>query len=214
MTTEEKAKAYDEALERARKIHDEIVNNEVIGFPGQITDIFPEFRESEDEKRMRAIAVLEQQLHFWNYEGPIDKIPPATKRKDLIEAIDVALSYLEKQKEQKPWKVGANAYFTPEQKPAEWSEEDDKMLQRIIRHTESEYQDWCNDKYGNSEIVSDGKRSCLERLDWLENRLKSLRPQSHWKPSEEQMDALKRYSPVHHPDVHLVSLYDDLKKLM
>ena len=65
------------------------------------------------------------------------------------------------------------------QKSAEWSEEDDKMLQRIIRHTESEYQDWCNDKYGNSEIVSDGKRSCLERLDWLEKRLKSLRPQPH-----------------------------------
>lgn len=77
------------------------------------------------------------------------------------------------------------------QKPAEWSEEDDKMLQRIIRHTESEYQDWCNDKYGNSETVSDGKRSCLERLDWLENRLKSLRPQSHWKPSEEQMEAME-----------------------
>ena len=76
-------------------------------------------------------------------------------------------------------------------KSAEWSEEDEKMLQRIIRHTESEYQDWCNDKYGNSEIVSDGKRSCLERLDWLENRLKSLRPQSHWKPSEEQMEAME-----------------------
>lgn len=64
----------------------------------------------------------------------------------------------------------------------EWSEEDEKMLQRIIRYTESEYQDWCNDKYGNSEIVSDGKQSCLERLDWLKNRLKSLRlqPKQEW----------------------------------
>jgi hypothetical protein len=73
--------------------------------------------------------------------------------------------------------------------PIEWSEEDEKMLQRIIRYTESEYQDWCNDKYGNSEIVSDGKRSCLERLDWLENRLKSLRPQpkQEWSEEDEKM---------------------------
>lgn len=42
-------KLYNEALERARKIHSEIVNNEIIGFPGQIEGIFPELRESEDE---------------------------------------------------------------------------------------------------------------------------------------------------------------------
>ena len=51
-------KAYKEALERARKIHDEIVNNEVIGFPGQITDIFPELAESEDEKIRKKIEQL------------------------------------------------------------------------------------------------------------------------------------------------------------
>ena len=48
-------KKYNEALERARKIHDEIVNNEVLGFPGQITDIFPELRESEDERTLKGL---------------------------------------------------------------------------------------------------------------------------------------------------------------
>ena len=98
-------------------------------------------------------------------------------------------------------------------KPAEWSEEDEKMRQRIIRHIESEYQDWCKDKYGNSEIISDGKESCRERIAWL----KSLRPQPHWKPSEEQMEALKAVidSPTQYQCIEnkLKTLYDELKKL-
>ena len=47
MSIEEKAKAYDEALKRARKIHDEILNNELLGFPDQIREIFPELRKEE-----------------------------------------------------------------------------------------------------------------------------------------------------------------------
>lgn len=35
--------------------------------------------------------------------------------------LDYVRKHDEKQKEQKPWKVGANAYFTPEQKPADLS---------------------------------------------------------------------------------------------
>lgn len=88
MTQEEKAKAYDEALERARKIHDEIVNNEVIGFPGQITDIFPELRESEDERiRKELIKEFEAKLHKcfeWKEGIPNRRV----------------LDWLEKQKEQ------------------------------------------------------------------------------------------------------------------
>lgn len=43
-------KKYNEALERARKIYSMIVNNEIIGFPEQIIEIFPVLRESEDER--------------------------------------------------------------------------------------------------------------------------------------------------------------------
>lgn len=98
--------------------------------------------------------------------------------------------------------------FPPKQ---EWSEEDEKMRQRIIRHIESEYQDWCKDKYGNSEIISDGKESCRERIAWL----KSLRPS--WKPSEEQMEALRRtVNKLAKTDVadsvRLSIMYDNLKR--
>lgn len=75
------------------------------------------------------------------------------------------------------------------QKPAEWSEEDEMIFKHclVILHD-----------YGYDE--------------WL----KSLRPQPHWKPSEEQMDALLWC--VEHlgiADNHVLeSLYNDLKKLM
>ena len=77
-------KKYNEALERARKIHDEIVNNEVIGFPGQITDIFPELAESEDEKAMKLIASV---------------FSEAGNRYIQKSERDIVLAYLEKQKE-------------------------------------------------------------------------------------------------------------------
>lgn len=44
-----------------------------------------------DEK---AIKILEQQRAFWSYDGPIDKHPPATLRKDLVEALDIAIKHI------------------------------------------------------------------------------------------------------------------------
>ena len=87
------------------------------------------------------------------------------------------IAYLEKQKEQKS---------------AEWSEEDRKML---------------------NTIISDGSRGVeldAKQVNWL----KSLCPQYRWKPSEEQLEAL--WNTLHPDDpyyVDLSSLYNDLKKL-
>jgi hypothetical protein len=71
----------------------------------------------------------------------------------------------------------------------EWSEEDDKMLKDTIRFCEI-----CgNQVYAN----------------WL----KSLKPQSQWKPSDGQMERLKGIiNSLPHQEV-LYSLYQDLKKL-
>ena len=61
MTTEEKAKAYDEALEIAKKNYDtaqDLCNGSQIGvecFKNTLTNIFPELRESEDERIRGAI---------------------------------------------------------------------------------------------------------------------------------------------------------------
>lgn len=73
----------------------------------------------------------------------------------------------------------------------EWSDEDTEMIDCLIRHCKKEYEELCNDKYGHQEIVSDLKRSCRERWDWLESLKNKIVPQSHWKPTEEQIKALR-----------------------
>jgi len=88
MTTEEKAKAYDEALERARKMLNMILDNELLGFPDQIREIFPQLRESEDEKVRMALV---------EYFAP--PVPFATVRSIPVQKVR---DWLEKQKEQKP----------------------------------------------------------------------------------------------------------------
>ena len=53
---------------------------------------------------------------------------------------------------------------------------------------------------------------------WLNERLKSTRPQPHWKPSEEQMewlkDVIETVPMTCRQQVPLESLYNDLKKLL
>ena len=61
LSIEEKAKAYDEALERAKKNYDtaqDLCEGSQIGvecFKNTLTNIFPELRESEDEKIRKTI---------------------------------------------------------------------------------------------------------------------------------------------------------------
>lgn len=92
MTTEEKAKAYDEALKQAKKFHTPDSNNS--NLKAVLELIFPELRESEDERILNGlIAAMKDQISCGgeSYFGmPL---------KDI-------LAYLEKQKEQKSkaWK--------------------------------------------------------------------------------------------------------------
>ena len=81
---------------------------------------------------------------------------------------------------------------------SEWSEEDEKRIKRVI------YILSLDGRIGNEELKS--------ILDWL----KSLRPQTTWKPSDGQMNALKEACDEHwEPDGldPLYTLYQDLKKL-
>lgn len=127
--------------------------------------LIPEFHESEDEKVRKfiqnelaclrasedkgseryneltsAITYLEKQkdlhfeypgLYFYDGEKLLFQGNPATEENPY----DFAMSQQEKQKEQKPWKVGANAYFTPEQKPVEGDNETE--IQKAFREGKS-----------------------------------------------------------------------------
>ena len=88
-----------------------------------------------------------------------------------------------------------------ESKPAGWSEEDEIRLEDVItlveHHHDKEY-NWFD-------------------YDDLATWLKSLRPQPHWKPSEEQIEALKdafRKDGGNEYRKVINSLYCDLKKLL
>lgn len=137
MTQEEKARAYDEALEKATTYHD---NAKVAGDYSAVAryeNIFPELAESEDERiRKELIAFFQDDLRgdYWH---------------DL--EVGHILAWLEKQKEQKfelcdmgRWDEESynngihhvlqnpEAYGLTKQKPAEWSEKDEEIMSNIL----------------------------------------------------------------------------------
>lgn len=148
-------------------------------------DIFPELRETEDERIRKE---LWEYFHELELSSDRDFSPSFT--------IDHILAWLEKQKEQKPLsteetELNSIAFLEQlgytcippevEKKLAEWSEEDEKRVKQLIYDTEAIRAGYEKRK----EML--GERFNNELLkDWL----KSLRPQPSWKPSEEQMKAL------------------------
>ena len=84
MTTEEKAKAYDEALKRAKAAIDIAADKDLV--KGVATTIFPELRESEDERIRRTLV---------EYFGPKVQL-------DFVRGVPIQKirDWLEKQKEQ------------------------------------------------------------------------------------------------------------------
>jgi hypothetical protein len=171
MTQEEKAKAYDEVLKKARMFYkDEHVDKEANSL---LEVLFPELKESEDEK-IRKEIVSAINIYCSEYHR-------GTKvRNDM-------LAWLEKQGEQKPYGQrqecvdcqfnyageckGSCAMKRGKQKPTEWSEEDDSNLERAIWYVENPA----------PKVVKD---SIL--VEWL----KSLKDRYTWEPSDEQMKAL------------------------
>lgn len=85
LSIEQKAKAYDEALERAKVYHKQLLDEDNPEWASEIEKIFPELKESEDEKIRKAL------IRF--HKSTIDV--------DGIKGEDI-LAWLEKQGEQKP----------------------------------------------------------------------------------------------------------------
>ena len=87
-----------------------------------------------------------------------------------------------------------------EEKPVEWSEEDENRFNNLIFLVEYS---------GEGQATKEGFIKFIKRL-------KSLRPQPHWKPSKEQLNALHAFVGMIHPDARydaVYSLLDELKAL-
>lgn len=230
MNTEQKAKAYDEAI---RKLRGMMPNWERLSYNGKtflqdLIHIFPELEESEDERIRKAILELVRQS---------SEILDKQNQNNMI-------AWLEKQGEQKPaviipkfrvgdeiktfneesltiTKIDEKGYWSEdlficdfdsecvwdlvEQNPAEWSEEDERILLGIIDELEA----------NKSEAPEYDYKTYDKFIDWLE----SLKQRHVWKPSKEQMDAMQMavsyfdYSWVSKEQKLLESLYKDLKKV-
>ena len=179
LSIEEKAERYDEAIKVATDI--KTGNATYIKDGTLVIDaVFPELAESEDERIRKWL------IHY--FTEVCDNV--SEKEKKGI------LAWLEKQGEQKSIEVRTTGYWNVqdiEQKPAEWSEEDEKMLNDILMCGEHH----CYLDAGN--------------IAWL----KSLKDRYTWKPSEEQIDALHYVTNFDYGGhkATLVSLYEQLKKL-
>ena len=157
-------KKYKEALERAKRWADGTLQPESTTPQGVCEAIFPELTESEDERIIKTIHEYIKNRN-WMLNGP-------TKEE--------VLAWLERQKEEEgyeiipvestlEYKLGFNAgkesVKQKEQKPAEWSEEDEKMIERLITRL-----NWIT--YNTRTDGTSPNITFFEEIDWL----KSLRP--------------------------------------
>ena len=200
MTQEEKARAYDEALERARQIKNGENGwgySDLVEITPALEEVFPQLREGEDEKIMKAVVKSAEEWYKDNYgyDNPQGKAV-------VIDAyVAGAIDWLKKQKEQKP--ISFNEPYNPdeyevvmegnatslkrkEQKSAEWSEEDEKMVEKI-------------DCYLSSAIgVSEEEKQNIQK--WLKSF--RLQPKQEW--SEEDDATIK--SAVHWLEKYLSTI--------
>ncbi len=168
LTMDYKAK-YEEALERAKRWADGTLQPECTTPQGVCEAIFPELRESEDERtRKEIIGFIQSQIEDGNSAG-----------------WDRWIAWLEKQKEQKPcltcdeydkgykqgYTEGCTAGYNKamkEQPKQEWSEKDTEMYINVASSLRG---------YACGLENEEHKKHIKKGLDWLENRFISLRPQ-------------------------------------
>mgnify|MGYP006873028368 CR=1 FL=1 len=251
-TIEEKAKAYDEAIEKARKIQK---YSSDLAEKKRMEELFPELKESEDErirkdimefiKRNKSplapvpsddcldmwIAWLEKQGSHQKFRDSIQIGDEVTRNQD---GVLVNLSQL-----QRVAKKG-------EQNATKRSEKDEKVLEYLsMMYNESEFDAdyivYQNRNTGfeitagefNSFVkslrpqkqwdVKDDRMLCdviayaqagikfenTPQLEWLETLRDRVLPQNHWKPSEYELEALRKVANT----ATLGALYEQLKKL-
>ena len=106
ISTEEKAKAYDEAIEKAKKYRDECKMRGNEWFVEDIEEMFPELKEENEDEKVRK-EIIET----------IKNYGPQTANPKLYNAM---LAWMERQR-------GLNPTDKGEEKSA-WSKEDEDML--------------------------------------------------------------------------------------
>ncbi len=177
MATIDYEKKYKEALKKARQLCTYPTSKPFIS---DLQDLFPELKENEDERiRKKLISFVQN----WTKKTCDYKQPPHILWTSDKEECAKILAWLEKQGGSYTKKDVDDAYVEGmafakdelekqgEQRPA-WSEEDEERLQSCL-----------------NILQAKGFMGVSDTIDtkWL----KSIRPQTTWKPSDEQMKLLR-----------------------
>ena len=284
-------KEYKAALERCREFYAKLGNKQL---KEEVEDIFPELKESEDDKiRKWIIAYLENRVMNTSItdekDNCLDAIKWLEKQGKIFTKKDVDDAYLkgvcdtkqeiEKQGEEKMFipkfrigdivksksqpmldsrmiiNIDKDCYRTKDggcigfawekdyelikQKPAEWSEEDEKRLDNAITQLKVASNIIVDDKvYDSVAFIKSLKDRVQPKQEWSEEdednfvRIdyaclkvyggdsyssdwlrKLLGIHKKWKPSDEQMEALWNVYKGGKEQAELATLYNDLKKL-
>ena len=157
-------KKYKEKYEQALRVAQETYDKQPM-YREWLEKMFPELKESEDE-RIRKWLIAQLKIKIGN-------------NATLNNMIYKAIAWLEKQGEQKPFDEDMKTLLRTEyekgradviaEMQGEWSEEDERLCQCLIKDQEKALDEVRNDKYGHSEIISDLKEMYHERIDWLES---------------------------------------------
>lgn len=283
-------KAYEEALERAKRWADGTLQPERTTPQGVCETIFPELAESEDERIRKAIIELLKEFGRddtgigENTKCMIAWLEKKKEPENTSASTMIPSCWEEEQKEQKPaewsdedekffallrsglynmkWRIGCVEYDKAIerlkslrlQQNAEWSAEDEKMRNNILRvlscfegtvecesipslstswPTYMREIEWLkslrlqqNAQWSDEDehkirslirLVEDVWRPDEVMIDYV-GWLRSLRNRYAWKPSEEQIRALKYVAYHLMPDENyrdeMFLLYEQLKKLM
>jgi len=179
-----------------------------------------DIKPSTKEQRERLEKAIMEAGYRWNpYEKKLEKIEqkPWSEedekiKKVILEALmtDDAIKILVKNaiyyEGAEDWlksiknRVGCKANCTTTN---EWSEEDEKILSDIIKDLVNPWNEYIPDRIE-------------DEIKWLKNKLKSLRPQSTWSPSNEQIVALRwvlNHIPYNKHKEEISGLLDQIKGL-
>ena len=179
------------------------ISNSGSQFESALRELIPELTESEGEKIRQMIertlreAVLSERIsetsyrEMWAYLEKQKKQKPAEKT-DLVAELRHHLATTPKEQLKKEWDelkkwddVGPTVEEFLYGKPAEWSEEDKDIINEVA-----------------SILINDENRANNkfeeDKLAYLADKIQSLRPQPHWKPSGEQMKALEEVRTIFH----------------
>lgn len=191
LSIKEKARRYDEALERAKEWYSDAQIG--IGFKANLKKLFPELAESDDERIRKEIISMFETLDRKDWIAWLEK---RGEQKDILE--DATIDNNE------DGLIADTIKAKGKQKPL--SEEDIATISRVISIVK-----WA--AYSNHSHPILNNESATELVE----RLKSLKDRYAFKPSDEQMKALcfVKKAKILDPEEResLNSLYIHLKEL-